>query len=71
MEFLEVVRRWMWIFFRVETEWGKHIYGNIDHPSIFTYNFLVRTNRGPLPDDILLGEINGALDSPLSPSFPI
>lgn len=22
MEFLEVLRRWMWIFFRVETEWG-------------------------------------------------
>lgn len=21
--FLEVARRWMWIFFRVETEWGK------------------------------------------------
>lgn len=23
MEFLEVARRWMWIFFRVETEWGR------------------------------------------------
>lgn len=23
MEILEVLRRWMWIFFRVETEWGK------------------------------------------------
>lgn len=23
MEFLEVLRRWMWIFFRVETEWGQ------------------------------------------------
>jgi hypothetical protein len=22
MEFLEVLRRWIWIFFRVETEWG-------------------------------------------------
>ena len=22
MEALEVFRRWMWIFFRVETEWG-------------------------------------------------
>lgn len=21
--FLEVARRWMWVFFRVETEWGK------------------------------------------------
>ncbi|KAH7062356.1 EXS family-domain-containing protein [Macrophomina phaseolina] len=37
MQFLEVFRRWMWIFFRVETEW-------------------VRNNRGPVPDDILLGE---------------
>lgn len=42
MEFLEVWRRWMWIFFRVETEW-------------------VRTNRGPAPDDILLGEF-GKID---------
>ncbi|KIV91669.1 hypothetical protein, variant [Exophiala mesophila] len=23
MELLEVIRRWMWIFFRVETEWGE------------------------------------------------
>lgn len=25
MEMLEVLRRWMWIFFRVETEWGKYL----------------------------------------------
>ena len=42
MEFLEVWRRWMWLFFRVETEW-------------------VRTNRGPAPDDVLLGEF-GKID---------
>lgn len=42
MEFLEVWRRWMWIFFRVETEW-------------------VRSNRGPAPDDILLGDF-GKID---------
>ena len=24
MEFLEVVRRWIWIFFRVETEWIRN-----------------------------------------------
>lgn len=24
MEALEVFRRWVWIFFRVETEWGKY-----------------------------------------------
>lgn len=23
MELLEVFRRWIWIFFRVETEWGE------------------------------------------------
>ena len=23
MELFELLRRWMWIFFRVETEWGK------------------------------------------------
>ncbi|KAK5061558.1 hypothetical protein LTR84_008102 [Exophiala bonariae] len=43
MEMLEVMRRWMWIFFRVETEW-------------------VRNNRGPAPDDILLGDFAGKID---------
>ncbi|KAI9840814.1 MAG: protein-ER retention protein [Sclerophora amabilis] len=43
MELLEVLRRWLWIFFRVETEW-------------------VRNNRGPAPDDILLGEYNVKFD---------
>lgn len=38
MEVLEVLRRWIWIFFRVETEW-------------------VRNHRGPVPDDILLGDV--------------
>ena len=32
MEFLEVLRRWVWIFFRVETEWGKS--SSPSHPSI-------------------------------------
>ncbi|OAP61445.1 hypothetical protein AYL99_03648 [Fonsecaea erecta] len=43
MELLEVLRRWMWIFLRVETEW-------------------VRNNRGPVTDDILLGEFAGKID---------
>jgi len=43
MEGLEVLRRWMWIFLRVETEW-------------------VRNNRGPAPDDILLGDFGGKFD---------
>lgn len=25
MELLEVFRRWIWIFFRVETEWGEFV----------------------------------------------
>jgi EXS family len=62
MEVLEVFRRWMWIFFRVETEWGKLgsspglIGGDADFVS------KVRHNRGPAPDDILLGEFNDKLD---------
>ena len=62
MEFLEVLRRWMWIFFRVETEWGKCFLNII----ALIYSELtahkVRTNRGPAPDDILLEEYNGKLD---------
>lgn len=60
MELLEVFRRWMWIFFRVETEWGLL-------PLILPFLFLadvvaVRNNRGPAPDDILLGEFGGKID---------
>ncbi|CRG89814.1 Xenotropic and polytropic retrovirus receptor 1 homolog [Talaromyces islandicus] len=42
--FLEIARRWMWVFFRIETEW-------------------VRSNRGPAPDDILLGDFDGKHDN--------
>ncbi|KAL4881396.1 EXS family-domain-containing protein [Aspergillus karnatakaensis] len=42
--FLEVGRRWMWVFLRAEAEW-------------------VRNSRGPAPSDILLGELNGKVDS--------
>jgi hypothetical protein len=41
MEFLEVGRRWMWIFFRVETEWVR----NVGVTSLGT----------PGQDDVLLG----------------
>jgi len=44
MEALEVFRRWVWIFLRVEAEW-------------------VRNNRGPAPDDILLGDFPTKYDS--------
>lgn len=43
IEILEVLRRWLWNFFRIETEW-------------------VRNNRGPAPDDILLGEYSTKYD---------
>jgi len=69
MEFLEVLRRWMWIFFRVETEWGKS-FGSIFIEQKHANLHPVRTNRGPIPDDTLLGDLNGSIDSPLSPSFP-
>jgi hypothetical protein len=43
LELCEVFRRWVWVFFRVETEW-------------------VRNNKGPVPDDLLLGEYTGKYD---------
>jgi hypothetical protein len=59
MELMEVVRRWMWIFFRVETEWGEY---SGPHEGFCLLTLLVRNNRGPAPDDILLGEFGGKLD---------
>lgn len=46
MEFLEVLRRWIWIFFRVETEWVRHN----------------TTSSGLAQDDILLGDYSGKDD---------
>ena len=57
MEVLEVGRRWMWIFLRVETEWGKinkNILSARGRSNLIALT--VRTNRGPAPDDILLGD---------------
>ncbi|KAH8815465.1 EXS family protein [Xylogone sp. PMI_703] len=45
MELAEVGRRWIWIFFRVETEWVR--------------NTTTAGLGGPGGDDILLGEYNG------------
>ncbi|KAK7527440.1 EXS family-domain-containing protein [Phyllosticta citriasiana] len=60
MEFLEVFRRWIWIFFRVETEWGRLkdlLVPQTRYEQNTDSTFLaVRNNRGPAPDDILLGE---------------
>ncbi|KAJ5092091.1 hypothetical protein NUU61_006961 [Penicillium alfredii] len=41
---LEIFRRWMWVFFRIEAEW-------------------VRNTRGPVPDDVLLGDYNHKFDT--------
>lgn len=47
MEFLEVLRRWIWIFFRVETEWVRHS----------------SAGMGPMgQDDILLGDYSSGKD---------
>jgi hypothetical protein len=48
MEFLEVGRRWMWIFFRVETEWVR----NVSVASLGT----------PGQDDILLGDYGSGFE---------
>lgn len=45
IEFLEVFRRWVWIFFRVETEWLRNNSGG--------------SSLGLGPDDILLGDYQG------------
>ena len=72
MEVLEVGRRWMWIFLRVETEWGKSNENPLVRVSTFEDSLLmqiaVRTNRGPAPDDILLGDYTDRADDD-SPEF--
>jgi hypothetical protein len=39
MELLEVLRRWIWIFFRVETEWGKCFCLLLDRMSVADFRF--------------------------------
>lgn len=62
MEFLEVFRRFIWIFFRVETEWGKWISTTIISRRGHADIMAVRANRGPPPVEILLADYNGRLD---------
>ena len=61
MELLEVLRRWIWIFFRVETEWGKLFDSRLAINGVADF-LLVRNNRGPAPDDILLGDFANKID---------
>lgn len=58
MEILEVFRRWVWIFFRVETEWGKSPEFPEDKQSEWLSDTTVRNNRSPAIDDVVLGEYN-------------
>ncbi len=62
MELLEVLRRWMWIFFRVETEWGQCPRRSQDVTDSEADNLIVRTNRGPARDDILLADYTDRID---------
>ena len=57
--FVEIARRWMWVFFRTEAEWGKPSTATIHSES----NRTVRNDRGPGLDDVLLGEFNGKIDA--------
>lgn len=75
--FLEVARRWMWVFFRAEAEWGEFCFLPAPFlrspfgcfsllPAVLLlmrWGSTVRTHRGPAPDDIILGEISGKLDA--------
>ena len=62
--FLEVARRWMWIFLRVETESGELHFAHVRTLGMdANLVSIVRNSRGPAPDDILLGEFNGKLDA--------
>jgi hypothetical protein len=56
MEVLEVFRRWIWIFFRVETEWSMLNFDISACGAVLLTTAIVRNNRGPAPDDVLLGE---------------
>jgi hypothetical protein len=51
MELAEVIRRWVWIFFRVETEWGRQGGGG---------GFA--GGQGPALDDVLLGDYDRGKD---------
>lgn len=74
MVLLEVARRWMWIFFRVEAEWGEFPFLHAHDQKIVLrawscvsdlteFDPLVRNNRGPAPDDILLGDFSRKFDA--------
>lgn len=57
LNFLEAFRRWIWIFFRVEAEWGQYTFLSLEqfcHAN--SWVFSDRNNRGTSPDDVLLGD---------------
>ena len=60
MELLEIFRRWMWLFFRVEAEWGRQ------NPNVCTViatdSIAVRSDKGPPPEELLLGDYDNRLN---------
>jgi hypothetical protein len=74
--FLEVARRWMWVFFRTEAEWS--MFSPCPRPAsnwcspdtiasaLRTWPLTfetVRNTHGPGPEDVLLGEYNHKFDA--------
>ncbi|OAA61015.1 protein-er retention protein [Niveomyces insectorum RCEF 264] len=64
VEVLEVVRRWLWIFFRVETEWvrGGSGGGGGGGGGSMGLGLGVGSSSGLNPTDILLGDYQGKYD---------
>lgn len=68
---LEIFRRWMWVFFRIEAEWGKFftvpvlstVLVDVKNEFADMFCATVRNTRGPAPDDVLLGDYNHKFDT--------
>lgn len=46
MELLEVIRRWVWVIFRMENEWMKRTHGTLPTQSTETYSLEQLQNSG-------------------------
>ena len=52
MELLEVFRRWVWTFLRVEAEWSR---SSRSKSVLHLLIIIVRSSRGPASEELLLG----------------
>ena len=54
MELLEVLRRWIWIFFRVETEWVRNgnVGGVVGQDDVLLANYGAKEDEEDDDDDI-------------------